>query len=80
LWFGNFSDCGIETGGSSCTGVDIDADAVLAAEENITLNGVNPRMQLALGSLDEIIAGNFSLRQAPLVLANILAPILIRLF
>jgi len=37
-------------------------------------------IETGLGSVKEIHAGRFSLRQAPLVLANILAPVIIRLF
>jgi ribosomal protein L11 methyltransferase len=33
-----------------------------------------------LGSVTEILGGKFPIQQAPLVLANILAPIIIRLF
>jgi ribosomal protein L11 methyltransferase len=40
---------------------------------------VVPSLELGRGSLAEIRAGDFSLQSAHLVLANILAPILIRL-
>jgi len=35
---------------------------------------------LGVGSVAEVKAGKFSIQSAPLVLANILAPVLIRLF
>ena len=38
------------------------------------------RVETGQGSVTEIVRGDFSLKQAPLVLANILAPVLIRLF
>jgi ribosomal protein L11 methyltransferase len=37
-------------------------------------------LQVAQGSLVDILAGRFNLKQAPLVLANILAPVLVSLF
>jgi ribosomal protein L11 methyltransferase len=61
-------------------GVDIDPRAVEVSLENATLNGVADRYEAGTGSVPEILRGDFSIRQAPLVLANILAPILIRLF
>ena len=38
------------------------------------------RVESGQGSVTEIVRGDFSLKQAPVVLANILAPVLIRLF
>ena len=38
------------------------------------------KIETGLGSVKEIREGQFSIRQAPLVLANILAPVIIRLF
>jgi ribosomal protein L11 methyltransferase len=67
-------------GANHALGVDIDAEAERASRENAEANGVADRLELGLGSVDEIRAGKFSLTRAPLVLANILAPILIRLF
>ena len=69
----------LRLGAGRVLGVDIDADAVRAARENAVTNGVQDRLELGLGSLDEVMQGNYSLRRAPLVLANILAPVLIRL-
>ena len=53
-----------------------DKDFVIRAE----LPGVEEKVETGLGSVDEVNAGKFSARHAPLVLANILAPVLIRLF
>jgi ribosomal protein L11 methyltransferase len=69
----------LKLGAHHALGVDIDADAVKAAQENAETNGVNEKLELGLGSLEEIRRGEFSIRQAPLVLANILAPVLVRL-
>ena len=62
-------------------GVDIDEASIKASRENAEANGIIPeRFTIGLGSVTEILDGNFSIRQAPLVLANILAPVIIRLF
>jgi len=53
---------------------------VQATQRNAQLNDVQSNLQVAQGSLVDILAGNFALKQAPLVLANILAPVLISLF
>lgn len=65
---------------SHALGVDIDNAAIISTKENAAANGVLERLETGLGSVSEILAGKFSLTQAPLVLANILAPIIIRLF
>jgi len=70
----------LKLGAQHALGVDIDADAIRSAIKNAETNAVNTRLELGLGSLDEIKAGVFSLQAAPLVLANILAPVLVRLF
>jgi ribosomal protein L11 methyltransferase len=69
----------LKLGASRALGVDIDAEAIQAAQENAQANGVSDRLELGLGSLAEIQAGEYSLKQADLVLANILAPVLVSL-
>jgi len=69
----------IKLGASHALGVDIDEPAITASRENAEANSVADQIVLGQGSVDEILAGNFEFTQAPLVLANILAPILIRL-
>jgi ribosomal protein L11 methyltransferase len=69
----------LKLGACQALGVDIDPEAVTAARENAALNGETARLQIAAGSVQEVRAGAFALRQAPLVLANILAPVIIRL-
>jgi len=62
-------------------GVDIDEASVRASRENADTNAIPPeRFAIGLGSVTEILEGKFPVRQARLVLANILAPIIIRLF
>ncbi len=69
----------LQLGATHALGVDIDADAVRAARENAAANGVQDRLELGLGSLSEVLQGDYSIQKAPLVLANILAPVLTRL-
>ncbi|HVM73212.1 MAG TPA: 50S ribosomal protein L11 methyltransferase [Anaerolineales bacterium] len=62
-------------------GVDIDEASVKASRENADTNEIPPeRFAVGQGSVSEILEGKFPIRQARLVLANILAPIIIRLF
>ncbi|MBI4731272.1 MAG: 50S ribosomal protein L11 methyltransferase [Chloroflexi bacterium] len=71
----------LKLGASFALGVDIDEASIRASRENADANGIAAeRFALGLGSVAEILAGNFQVRQAPLVLANILAPVLVRLF
>jgi ribosomal protein L11 methyltransferase len=69
----------LRMGAQRAVGVDIDADAIRAAQENAATNGVAAQLELGLGSLEEIRAGAFSFAQAQVVFANILAPVLVRL-
>ena len=62
-------------------GVDIDEASVKASRENADTNDIPAeRFAIGLGSVTEILQGGFPVKQAQLVLANILAPIIIRLF
>ncbi len=76
---GILSIAALKLGASRAFGVDTDPEAIAAAEENAANNGVADQTNFSVGSLDEIKAGIFPLKQAPVVVANILAPILIRL-
>jgi ribosomal protein L11 methyltransferase len=69
----------VKLGAAAAYGVDIDAAALESAQENLERNQVGGQVQLAAGSLDEVRQGVFPIRRAPLVAANILANILIRL-
>ncbi len=60
--------------------VDIDNAAIRSTKENAQANGVLESIETGLGSVKEIIERRFSIHHAPLVLANILAPVIIRLF
>ncbi|MCI0519275.1 MAG: 50S ribosomal protein L11 methyltransferase [Chloroflexi bacterium] len=69
----------LKLGARAALGVDIDPEAVTAALENAALNGAGQGLAVGAGSLDEIRAGNFAMRRAPLVVANILAVVIVRL-
>jgi ribosomal protein L11 methyltransferase len=60
--------------------VDIDAESIKNSRENAETNGVGDELVLGLGSVAEVLGGKFPSRTADLVLANILAPVIIRLF
>jgi len=76
---GILSIAALKLGASRAFGVDTDSEAVTAAQENAANNGVADRADFAVGSVPEIMAGVFPVKQAPIVVANILASILIRL-
>ena len=75
---GILSIAALKLGATRAFGVDVESEAIPASLENAGTNGVADNFQTALGSVDEIKAGIFDVQQAPLVLANILAPILKR--
>lgn len=60
--------------------LDIDPEAVQAARENLALNQVGDKIRLEQGSLAQILAGEFGLVQAHLVVANILAGVITNFF
>ncbi len=70
----------VKLGAASVLAVDIDSASVRATNENAAANGVDDMIFTALGSVAEILQGQYTLRQAPLVVANILAPVIVRLF
>jgi ribosomal protein L11 methyltransferase len=77
---GILSVAAIKLGASHALAVDIDPLAIRATHENAEANGVLPGIETGVGSVSEVLAGQFSRQRAPLVLANILAPVIVRLF
>src|SRR6266498_2763082 len=77
---GILSIAALKLGAKQALGVDIDAGSVKNARENADSNGIGDEFILGGGSVDEKKKGQFAIRKAPLVLANILAPVIIRLF
>ncbi len=67
-------------GAKEVLGVDIDEESVKNSRENADTNGVGEELILGVGSVQEILDGKFKFTKAPLVVANILAPVIIRLF
>jgi ribosomal protein L11 methyltransferase len=63
----------LRLGAARASGWDVDPEAVEVARENAALNGVAPRFEVRLGSLQDLLAES---RSAPVVAANILAGIL----
>jgi ribosomal protein L11 methyltransferase len=76
---GILSIAALKLGAGFALGVDVDPQAVAAARENAMRNGMTGSLDLQVGSVQDILLGTFSLRQAPMVLANMLASTLLRL-
>lgn len=70
----------VKLGAARVLAVDIDNAAIRSTKENAQANDALDKIETGLGSVKEIREGRFSMRSAPLVLANILAPVIIRLF
>lgn len=77
---GILSIAAIKLGATKVLGVDIDVESVKNSRENADTNEVGGELVLGQGSVTEVLAGQFPIKSAPLVVANILGPILIRLF
>lgn len=76
---GILSIAALKLGAEHVLGVDVDPEALESARQNAALNGVSAALELRQGSVAEIRKGAFSVQKAPLVLANLLAPIILRL-
>ena len=77
---GILSIAALKLGVKEALGVDIDAESIANARANAAANGVGDELILGVGSVQEILEGQFVFRKAPLVMANILAPVIVRLF
>ena len=77
---GILSIAALKLGAVQALAVDIDPESVTNARENADTNGVGQELILGVGSVQEILDGAFEFRRAPVVVANILAPVIIRLF
>jgi len=77
---GILSVAAIKLGAKKALGVDLDYASVVASKNTAELNNVQGKMEVGLGSVSEINNGDFSIIEADLVLTNILAPIILRLF
>jgi ribosomal protein L11 methyltransferase len=78
---GILSIAALKMGATHVLGVDTDNQAVLSTIENAGLNEISPLdIETGQGSVNEIRSGRFSIQQAPLVMVNILATIIMDLF
>ncbi len=77
---GILSIAAIKLGAKTVIGVDIDEESVKNSRENADTNEVGEGLILGVGSVNEIREGKFPFKKAPLVVANILAPVIVRLF
>ena len=77
---GILSIAALKLGAKVALGVDIDPESVKNSRKNADVNGIGDELILGQGSVKEILEGRFAFRSAPLVVANILAPVIIRLF
>ena len=77
---GILSIAALKLGAKQALGADIDEPSIKNSRENADVNGIGDELLLGVGSVTEILAGKFAFKSAPLVVANILAPIIIRLF
>ncbi|MBW8012545.1 MAG: 50S ribosomal protein L11 methyltransferase [Chloroflexi bacterium] len=76
---GILSICAAKLGAGKIIAVDKDPLAVSLAQKNAEINNVTPNIEFGVSSIAEILAGDYSFRQAPIVMANILASVLIQL-
>ena len=77
---GILSITAIKLGALHSLAVDISPASVTGTVENAERNQVLDAIEVGRCSVKEIAAGEFSMKQAPLLVANILTPVLIRLF
>lgn len=77
---GILSIAAAKLGAEPILAVDIDADSVEVARANAALNQVGDQLRAEQGSLADVLAGRFGKTQAPLVVANILAHVLVDFF
>jgi ribosomal protein L11 methyltransferase len=77
---GILSIAAAKLGAGPVLALDIDPEAVRAARSNVALNHVTEKIRVEQGSLAQVLTGEFGLDQAPLVVANILAGVIVDFF
>jgi ribosomal protein L11 methyltransferase len=77
---GILSIAAVKLGAKRVVAVDLDYASIVATEKNSNANKVLEHIEIGEGSVQEILTGKFSIKNAAVVLVNILAPIIIRLF
>ena len=76
---GILSIAALHLGATHVLAVDTDYTSVRSTRENAEANHVLENLESGEGSVEDILKDQFSIKKAPVVVANILAPILIRL-
>lgn len=76
---GILSIAALRLGAQRALAVDIDPASVKSTRENCALNGLQEQVEVAQGSLSLLRDGHFGVLQAPLVVANILASVILGL-
>ena len=76
---GILSIAAVRLGAARVLGVDYDPIAIPSCERNAALNDMQGRITFEVGTHTDILARNDGLNQAPVVLANILAHILVKM-
>lgn len=76
---GILSIAALKLGARAAYGVDIENPAKEIAYENAKLNDISDGFHFEIGSIEFIKSGNYPIQQAPIVVANILSHILIKL-
>jgi len=77
---GILSIAAIKMGASYALGADLSEQALISTLENAQLNDIEMnKLEVGKGSVEEILTGRFQIKNAALVLVNILAAIIIRL-
>ena len=78
---GILSIAALKLGATHAVAVDVDGASVVSTQENAGLNAIPAeQLEIGKGSVTEVLAGGYSYKEAPLVLVNILAKIILRLF
>lgn len=77
---GILSIAAIKLGARKALAVDIDPLSVKATMENAIANEVGAAIETGEGSVSEVLRGDYTIKKAQLLLANILAPVIIKLF
>jgi len=78
---GILSIAAIKMGAAHALAVDVDEQAVTATLENAEINELPEGvLEVGIGSVPEILSGQFSFLQAPLVVVNILTSVILGLF
>ena len=77
---GILSIAAIKLGAVRALGVDVDDIAITNSLENANSNDVEDKIIFGTGSVKDILAGQFAIKSAPVVMANILSIVIVRLF